>query len=320
MSGPQMIEVARDEAGMRLDRWFRQHYPALGHGALQKLLRKGQVRVDGGRVQASRRLAHGETIRVPPIPDSPPPPRRVTGSREEARDKLAAMIVYEDDDVLVLNKPSGLAVQGGARTTEHVDALLEAASADSERPRLVHRLDRDTAGLLVTARTRTAARWLTKAFRDRVVEKEYWALVVGVPQPPQGRIDVRLEKSGPAGKEKARPSDDGQIAITDYQVMETAGRKASFVALRPETGRTHQLRAHMAIIGAPIVGDGKYGGQSARLDGLPDRLHLFCRSLTIPRPGRRPLVLEAPLTSPMRETWALFGFPETARPEWPEGL
>ncbi len=319
MSGPQMVTVKKDDDGQRLDRWFKQHYPQLGFGALQKMLRKGQVRVDGGRVQASRRIVEGETIRVPPMPEAgEAKPREHHRSRADAQASLKAMTIYEDDDVLVLNKPFGLAVQGGAKTSDHIDGLLQDAATDGPRGRLVHRLDKDTGGLLVTAKSRQAATWLTEAFRTRDVEKEYWALVCGVPSPTEGRIDAKLEKSGPSGQEKARHSDSGQIAISDYQVIESAAQRASFVALRPITGRNHQLRAHMQLIGTPIVGDGKYGGAEAKLEGLPGKMHLFCRRLVVPRPHRKPLVLEAPLTGHMLDTWKLFAFPLDAHPEWPE--
>ncbi|MEM7515376.1 MAG: RluA family pseudouridine synthase, partial [Planctomycetota bacterium] len=272
-----------DEDGLRVDRWFKGRYPALGFGALQKMLRKGQIRVDGGRVQAGRRLEAGETVRVPPMPEGGRAPRESQRSRADARERLAEMTIYEDKDVLVLNKPFGLAVQGGAKTKDHIDALLMDAGSEETRARLVHRLDKDTGGLLVTAKNRKSAQWLTEAFRERRVEKEYWALVKGVPEPTEGRIDAKLEKSGPQGLEKARHSDKGQKAISDYQVIDIAAQKASFVALRPVTGRTHQLRAHMELIGAPIVGDGKYGGR---------RTHLFvpltarCRSAEPVRPRR----------------------------------
>ncbi|MEM1379181.1 MAG: RluA family pseudouridine synthase [Pseudomonadota bacterium] len=319
MTGPQMVTVVPDDAGLRLDRWFKAHYPALTHGALQKMLRKGQVRVDGGRVQASVRLEAGQQVRVPPIDDAPARSPQRGESRASAREHLHGITLYKDSQILVLNKPFGIAVQGGAKTEQHIDGWLQAAEPDAPA-RLVHRLDKDTGGLLVTARSRKAAQWLTEAFRERTVFKEYWALIAGVPNPLEGRIDQKLEKSGPAGREKARPSDAGQIAISDYQVVETAALKASFVALRPMTGRTHQLRAHMALIGTPIVGDGKYGGPRAKVEGLPGKMHLFCRRLTIPRPGQRPLTLEAPLTGHMRETWKLFAFDPEPKIVWPEDL
>ena len=328
MSGPQWLEVSADDDGLRLDRWFKEHFPQLGHGRLQKLLRKGQVRVDGARAQAARRLEAGETIRGPPIEAdgnaSGPPAALVfssTGgalSREAAMQRLRQITVYQDDAMLVLNKPFGLAVQGGAKTDQHIDGLLKAAFPAARKPRLVHRLDKDTGGLLVTAMTRKSAQSLTEAFRERNVDKEYWALVRGVPQPLQGRIDQKLAKSGPAGRENARPSADGQVAISDYQVMVMAAQKASFVALRPVTGRTHQLRAHMALIGTPIVGDGKYGGAAAKLEGLSGKMHLFCRRLVLPRPGRKTLDLTAPLSGHMLDTWKLFGFDDSVAPGWPE--
>jgi 23S rRNA pseudouridine955/2504/2580 synthase len=315
-----MEKVSRDEDGLRLDRWFKTRYPNLGHGALQKMLRKGQIRLSGSRAQASDRVSSGDEIRVPPMPDAAPARKPAHDlAKGQAKEQLAEWTVYEDADVLVLNKPFGMAVQGGAKTREHIDAYLEAAGGEV-RARLVHRLDKDTGGLLVTGKTRKSTQWLTQAFRERMVEKEYWALVKGVPQPLEGRIDASLEKAGPQGQEKARHSDDGKKAISDYQVIELAAQKASFVALRPITGRTHQLRAHMQLIGTPIVGDGKYGGQEAKLEGLPGKMHLFCRRLVVPRPGRKPLILEAPLTGHMKATWQLFAFDHNAKPEWPDDI
>lgn len=324
MSAVRTITVTEDEAGMRLDRWFRAHFPALGHGALEKLLRTGQVRVDGGRAKSNRRLDIGEAIRIPPLPEDmggkkakPPAPS------PEDRKYLRDLTLYEDAALLVLNKPFGLAVQGGTKTARHIDAMLAALEKNGERPRLVHRLDRDTGGLLILAKTRAAAAGLGAAFRGRDVEKTYWALVVGAPRPREGTIDLpvakRMVRAG--GGERVVPAagEDAKKAVTHYQTVDEAGRRVAFVALRPVTGRTHQLRVHCAAIGTPIVGDGKYGGPAARLEGVSGRLHLFCRTMTFPHPAMgEPMTLTAPLTGHMRESWAFFGFDADARVEWPE--
>lgn len=319
MSGVQMRTVSAADDGMRLDRWFKQHFPALKHGQLQKLLRKGQIRVDGGRVPADRRVLRGEVIRVPPM-DEDIKPKPVAHDRMNAEDKdyIRSLVLYEDKDIIAINKPFGLAVQGGAKTTRHVDGMLDGLIYNGERPRLVHRLDRDTGGLLVLGRTRKAAAALSEAFQKHTVQKTYWALVKRVPHPLQGRIDLAVDKSGGEGKERMRPSDDGKRALTDYQVVEMAGQKACFVALRPITGRTHQIRVHLSAIVNPIVGDRKYGGEDAMLEGVSPKMHLFCRHLTIPLPGRKPFSLSAPLTGHMAKTWDFFSFEQPDNLEWPE--
>jgi 23S rRNA pseudouridine955/2504/2580 synthase len=309
--------VARDEEGMRLDRWFKTHYPSLPHSRLEKLLRTGQIRVDGGRAKASTRLAAGQSVRVPPLPDVAPPPGLKQPLSKADREFLAGMTLYEDDDLLVLNKPSGIAVQGGTKTVQHIDRLLEAMGDGPEtRPRLVHRLDRDTSGVLVIAKRRSIAAKLGRAFQTRSVRKIYWALVKGVPKPPQGKVEAALVKAaGPEGDRvrKARPGeqDVAQSAVTHYAVVDRAGQAVSFVSLKPVTGRQHQLRAHMAILGHPILGDEKYRGDRDLPENVPNRLHLHARRISFPHPSGNGVVdVTAPLPEHMRQSFALFGFDE----------
>jgi 23S rRNA pseudouridine955/2504/2580 synthase len=314
MAGVETREVGDDEDGMRLDRWFKTHYPDLPHSRIEKLLRTGQVRVDGGRAKASLRLAAGQTVRVPPLPDTAPVPVKQGLSRSE-RDLLAAITLYEDDDLMVLDKPAGLAVQGGTKTAHHLDRLLEGlGDGPDTRPRLVHRLDRDTSGVLVVAKRRAVAAKLGRAFQTRSVRKIYWALVKGVPKPPQGKIEAALVKaSGPEGDRvrKARPGeqDRAQSAVTHYAVVDRAGKTASFVSLKPVTGRQHQLRAHMAILGHPILGDQKYQGDQDLPAGIENRLHLHARRISFPHPSGEGVVdVTAPLPPHMAQALAAFGF------------
>lgn len=318
MSGVETLTIAPEDADTRLDRWFRKHYPALGHGRLEKLLRTGQVRVDGKRVKANHRLEAGQAVRVPPLGDldSPPPPK--PAPRPKADPKLESMlrdaVLYRDDEVLAINKPAGLAVQGGTGTIVHVDALLDALTFEAkERPRLVHRLDKDTSGVLLLARTAAAARWLTAAFRAKDAEKLYWAVTAGIPKPREGRIDLPIAKlPGRRGEKMDIDEEEGKRSITDFTVVEAIGKQAAFVAMRPVTGRTHQLRVHMQAIGTPILGDGKYGGQAALLagDGLSRKLHLHARQITLKRPNGKLLTITAPLPPHMAQSWAFFGFSE----------
>ncbi|MHA1569853.1 MAG: RluA family pseudouridine synthase [Alphaproteobacteria bacterium] len=314
-AGVSRRQVAPDEGGLRLDRWFRRHYPDLPHGRLERLLRKGEVRVSGARAKAGTRLAVGDEVRVPPLeapraaapPKAPPPP--VADADAEA---LRAAVLYRDRDVIALDKPPGLAVQGGSKTRRHLDAMLDALRFDAtDRPRLGHRLDKDTSGVLLLARNAAAAAKLAAAFRRRETRKIYWALVSGLPQPPAGRIDLALEKQRGAGGERVvAAAETGRRAITEFFTLETAGDKVAWLALRPLTGRTHQLRAHCAALGTPILGDGKYGGRDAFPEAnLARKLHLHARTLEIARPGGRGVLqFTAPLPAHMRESWAFLGF------------
>jgi 23S rRNA pseudouridine955/2504/2580 synthase len=318
VSGIESRLVGGDEAELRLDRWFRRHFPHVPHGRLEKLLRTGQVRVDGHRAKASTRLEAGQSVRVPPLGDVPAAgaaPRRAAPAAVSDRDAAAlrALVLYRDADVLAIDKPAGLAVQGGTGTTRHLDAMLDALRFDAdERPRLVHRLDKDTAGVLLLARNAFAAAGLAETFRGREARKIYWAVTAGVPKPLQGRIDLALAKeAGPRGERVAADEDAGLRAVTYYTVLEHAGRKAAFVALWPRTGRTHQLRVHMAALGTPILGDGKYGGTEAFLPGadVPRQLHLLARRLIVPHPrGGRTIDITAGLPQHMAAVFDWLGF------------
>ncbi|WP_135467691.1 RluA family pseudouridine synthase [Crenalkalicoccus roseus] len=314
--------VAAEEAEMRLDRWFRRHFPRLTQGALQKMLRTGQIRVDGRRAEAATRLAPGQEVRIPPLPEGPAPerPARPPVSEQDAR-ALERLVIHRDDSVIALDKPHGMPVQGGPGITRSLDALLDALRfGHAERPRLVHRLDRDTSGVLLLARTPAAAAALARAFRGRDVEKTYWAVVVGEPTPREGRIDIALARLGGPHGERTQAVDDpkqGAHAITDFRTLDAARRRAAWLELKPLTGRTHQLRVHCAEgLGCPILGDGKYGGAAAHLEGLPGALHLHARALRLPHPEGGMLEVAAPLPPHMRETFAFFGFtaPRTPPP------
>jgi 23S rRNA pseudouridine955/2504/2580 synthase len=308
-------EVALDEDGMRLDRWFKTHYARLPHSRLEKLLRTGQVRVDGGRVKASTRLAAGQSVRVPPLPDAPAPQGVRPALTNADRDFLKEITLYEDDDLLILNKPSGIAVQGGTKTTRHIDRLLEGmGEAPETRPRLVHRLDRDTSGVLVIAKRRGVAAKLGRAFQTRSVRKIYWALVHGVPKPPQGKIDAALVKAATPDGDRVRKARAGeqavaQSAVTHYAVIDRAGQQVALMSLKPVTGRQHQLRAHMAIIGHPILGDEKYPSRAELPEGIERKLHLHARRISFPHPSGEGVVdVTAPLPPHMVQAFSAFGF------------
>ncbi len=331
MSGVQIKTTNDDEEGMRLDRWFKVHFPQVRHGMLEKFIRKGQVRVDGGRVKASTRLVSGQDIRIPPI-DVPlkadkNQPQLSKHERAENKKFIKNTIIYEDAAIMVLNKPHGLAVQGGTGTTVHIDGMLEAFDDEGERPRLVHRLDRDTGGVLVLAKTRKAAARLGEAFQKHRVEKTYWALTAGVPRPREGTIDMPVAKKmlihDGVGFEKVVPAkgEEAKKAVSDFQTMDDAGAGVGFIALRPRTGRTHQLRVHCAAIGVPVVGDGKYGGVDARIEGISQKLHLHCRAMSFAHPvSGQGMTFIAPLQSHMYKTWKFFGFDLDVETEWPENI
>lgn len=314
-SGVRQVTVEDGDADIRLDRWFRRHHPELTHGRLEQMLRGGQIRVDGKRAKSGDRLSAGQVIRVPPMQAvvAQKASRAVAASSALVED-LKARIVHRDPMVLALNKPAGLAVQGGSKTTVHVDGLLDALQFEAkERPRLVHRLDRDTSGLLVLGRTAQAAAKLAEAFRRRDTLKLYWAILAGVPKAEKGRIDLPLAKTavGRHGRESmVVDQEEGDDAVTDYVVADTVGKHVALVVLRPLTGRTHQLRAHCAALGTPILGDIKYG---TRPDGeaLPEAeagLHLHAARLVMPHPGSGRLDLFAEPPPHFRGTMKAYGF------------
>jgi 23S rRNA pseudouridine955/2504/2580 synthase len=285
MSGVETIAVAEDEAGLRLDRWFKRHYPGLTHGRLEKMLRTGQVRLDGKRVRANARINGGQMIRVPPVPDdtgersSNAPPTVSAGDAEA----IQASVLYRDNHLIAINKPPGLAVQGGTGTSRHVDAMLDALRFDGkDRPRLVHRLDKDTSGVLLIARTVSAA-----------------------------------IKKGGGGSEKVYAATDGKRAVTNYMMVDRASDKLAWLALAPETGRTHQLRVHCAMIGNPILGDGKYGGKGAFPEGaggIAAKMQLHARWIRVFGMNGEKIEVTAPLTEHMKSAWKFFGFDENAAP------
>jgi 23S rRNA pseudouridine955/2504/2580 synthase len=314
LSAAESVAVAPDDGGIRLDRWFRRHYPDIPHSRLEKWLRSGELRVDSRRAASGQRLQAGQVIRVPPHAPRDLQKKngvRATPPRERDVRELQARVLYSDQHILAIDKPAGLPVQGGTGTQRHLDAMLDAFQQGGQRPRLVHRLDRDTSGVLVLARSAFAASALGQGFRSRLAKKLYWAIVVGAPQPPSGRIDLPLSKlPGRLGERVGADRADGARAITDYRLIDRAGREAAWLALEPITGRTHQLRVHCLALGTPILGDGKYGGAAAFLPGLAPkvRLHLHARALRIPHPEGGLLTIEAPLPAAMQETWRFFGF------------
>lgn len=311
MSKLKPYRAKREDAGARLDKWFLARFPRLTFGKLAKLMRTGQVRLNGSRVKGKERLEPGDEVRIPPFLASlPEKPKREPAFSPGDEKLIKSLVIHTDDNLIALNKPPGLAVQGGKGVTRSVDRMLPLLMKKGEReaPRLVHRLDKDTSGVLVAARTRKAAQALTRAFRDRATVKIYWAVVKGVPGMKSGRIDAPLHKSPAGRREKAQVDAGGKTAVTFYRVLEHAGNEAAWVALRPVTGRTHQLRAHMAHIGHPILGDGKYGGRDAFIGGLSEKVHLHAAAIRLPRPGGGTIALKAPLPRHLRETFERLGF------------
>ncbi|PNG27332.1 RluA family pseudouridine synthase [Methylocella silvestris] len=333
----QTFEVAEDEDGLRLDRWFKRRIPALSLSHLNKIVRTGQVRVDGARVKTATRLAQGQSVRVPPLNLEAAPEAPVFRISEEDQRDLRQMILFEDKDLMVLNKPYGLAVQGGSGMRRHIDGMLASLPNErGDRPVLVHRLDRDTSGVLLIAKTRKIAADLGEIFRSRQAQKIYWALVEGVPKPAQGKISLFLAKGegmdarGPrrsdeerAAMEKMRVAkhgdEDAQHSVTYYATVDTFAPRAAWLSMKPITGRTHQLRAHAEAIGHPIIGDPKYGlrpktdpRRNDPLRAIPEtierKLHLLARRLVLPHPRGGTLDVTAPLPPHMANSFETFGF------------
>jgi 23S rRNA pseudouridine955/2504/2580 synthase len=311
----QNVAVAADESGMRVDRFLEARFSGLSFSHIQRVIRKGEVRVNGKRTRPNHRLELGQIVRIPPLRVAPTPRAPGDEAADKTREFLKSITLYEDADVLVFNKPMGLAVQGGSGTTRHIDGMLEAMrDAHGQRPRLVHRLDKDTAGCLLVAKTRFAAAALAKSFRSRSARKIYWALVAGVPKPRQGRISTFLAKEQREEESMMRIARHGEEgashAVTYYAVVDTAGPSLAWLSLKPVTGRTHQLRAHMAHIGHPIVGDAKYfSRENWQLPGgMQNRLHLLARRIAVPHPRAGVIDITAPLPQHMQQSWNLLGF------------
>lgn len=324
---PELREIAQDDDGIRLDRWFRRHYPALTHARLEKLLRKGEVRLDGKRAKAADRVTAGQNLRLPPqvIHDKTEPRQKPVQPVQTSR-KLEDCVLYMDKQLFVLNKPSGLATQGGSGLKEHVDGMLDQLTYEkTTRPKLVHRLDRDTSGVLLIARTAQTAAGLSVALASRDASKVYWALVKGVPKEKHGLIKAALGKEGSRGQDERMAIQDeeeegAKFALTEYAVLGQAGEEYAWIAARPITGRTHQIRVHLASLGTPIIGDFKYGGTDSRGRGaIADKLHLHARSIDIGRPDGGRLQVTAPLPPHMVKSWSLLGFdPDDRREAFPK--
>ena len=319
MADIRQILVNEDDNGQRLDRWIKRHAPDLPYVLVQKLLRKGQIRVDGKRAKPETRLETGQEVRLPPREN---PSRKEKKELSDADiDYIRGLVIYEDEDVIALNKPQGLAVQGGTKTERHIDGLLDGLmNKKGIRPRLVHRLDKDTSGVLLLAKSAQVAKTLGNFFKGRDVKKIYWALISPVPEIYEGTIKAPLLKAGGTNKERMKiDPEEGKFALTDYQVLDVAGGEVAFVAFWPRTGRTHQIRAHAEYMGSPILGDTKYARreivhehENIYLDGLElsKNLHLHARRVILPHPGRKGQMLDlfAPLPPALLVSWKKLGF------------
>ena len=305
MSSVEIKKVKSEDDGMRLNRWFLKYYPNLTLGRLQKLLRTKQIKVDGKRAEASLKLVAGSEVRVPPMDDQNITENKVQVSGRDAK-YITSLVIYKDDNIIVLNKPSGLAVQGGTNTDRHVDGMLDALCFEkSEKPKLVHRIDKNTSGILVLARNRTWADKLTKAFREHLLPKTYLALVCNTPKKESGEIKANLEKIG----EKSVVTDEGKPAITSFRVLDEVGSKFALVEAMPLTGRTHQIRAHMEYIGCPIVGDDKYFGGEKRqkFKDIQDKLYLHAYKIDLSAIYNKKLVVKAALPTHFAEALKTLG-------------
>jgi 23S rRNA pseudouridine955/2504/2580 synthase len=306
MTKVQTIVVDAEDNDVRLDRWFKRHFPNVSHVSVEKALRKGQIRVDSKRVKASYRLKTGEILRVPPMVEYEREKKELPPIDGKIIKQIRESVIFKDEEIIIINKPENMSVQGGVGVKVSVDALLDHLKFDyEERPKLVHRLDKDTSGLLLLARKTSVATKYGEYFMDKKIEKIYWAIVVGVPEVKEGKIDLPImKKDTGAGKEKVVVDPKGQKAITFFKVLDKIGDRMCLVELRPVTGRTHQLRVHMAELGHPILGDGKYGGARAFIDGMEDRMHLHARQITIPSYKKE---FKAEITGTMKKTFDMLG-------------
>ncbi|WP_085810319.1 RluA family pseudouridine synthase [Sphingomonas sp. TZW2008] len=319
----RQFTVASDDDGIRIDRWCKRHLPETSFTTVAKWARTGQLRLDGARVGPGDRVVAGQTLRLPPeeAPRIDEKPKRVRPPlSDDEIDFARDMVIHRDPAAIVINKPPGLATQGGTKTTAHVDGLLDALQFEAEgRPKLVHRLDKDTSGALLIARSARAAGFFSKAFSSRSAKKVYWALVVGVPSIEDGTVDLPIAKQPGTGGEKMHVDEEnGLPSRSRYRVIERAGNRTAWVELQPFTGRTHQLRVHMAAIGHPIVGDGKYGGAAAFLTGgISRKMHLHARRIRVDHPDDGVVDVTAPLPQHFAESLASLGFEEAAADRLP---
>ena len=304
MSGVELVKVKAEDDGIRLNRWFLKYYPGLSLGRLQKLLRTKQIKVDGGRAEANTRLETGQEVRVPPLDNEK---KEITHNSVSERDAkyIEDMVIYKDENIIVLNKPSGLAVQGGTNTLKHIDGLLDALKfGNEEKPKLVHRIDKDTSGVLVLARHRKMADMLTKAFREHTLQKTYLALARGVPAKEIGEIKAPLEKVDG----RVQVLDGGKPAITEYDVLDSVSDRFALIAASPLTGRTHQIRVHLEYIDAPILGDDKYFGTERMKSSLfINKLHLHAYKIDLSSVYGKRVVVKAKLPDYFKESLKTLG-------------
>jgi len=320
MSTGRIIKVNAEDDGQRLDRWLKKNVPEVPYALVQKLIRKGAIKVDGKKAKTDARLNEGQEVRLPSVEDRGQHPKGQVPLKRTPHDEnyMRKMVIFDDGDVVALHKPGDIASQGGGGVERHIDGLLEHLKDKKDRrPRLIHRLDRETSGVLLCARSPEAVRNLGKMFHDRHAQKVYWAIVVPAPIKNEGTIKAPLEKGAGAHKDRMYVSEgeDAKMAITDFVVLERASKKAALVAFLPRTGRTHQIRVHAAdVLKCPILGDDKYGGEAAQIKGmaLGSRLHLHARRLVLPHPKEKGKMIDikAPLPPDLKKSWAALGFDE----------
>ncbi len=316
----QKIDIPSHAIGLRLDKWLGTLYPQIKYGEWARLFRKGHIRLNGKRVKGSERLEAHQWVRLPPpailneaatLNPQRPRQRQTSALSSDMEKKLKSWIVFEDAHLIIFNKPAGLAVQGGTKQTLHLDGLLQAwGQKIGATFKLVHRLDKETSGLIVIAKTTPSAAALADSFKQRQLEKIYIAITQGVLHPLTGSINDPIHFQ--EGKyEKMIVDPQGKKALTFYHVLSHASKKASCIALSPATGRTHQLRVHLAHHNCPILGDGQYGDASVFWQNLPKHLYLHAYQLTFMHPVlKKKLTFSAPLPPYFREAFELLGMQE----------